>query len=101
MIKTVKGKEIFKEYGIIIGERYLVNIPYLPTPMMVRFGGLFDYWGADLMKLQGKEIIIKDMFVKRGLPFVSTDGCSYIIPIDCLDIYHEKDFEPDEGVEFF
>ena len=101
MIKTVEEKEIFKEYGINIGERYLVNIPYLPTPMMVKFNGSFDSWGAALMKLQGEEIIIKDIFMKRGLPFVSTDRCFYVIPIDCLDIYHKKDFKPDEGVKFF
>ena len=97
--------DIFKEYGIQSGKMFQLATADVPTGMMLEFDekhqSLSKYWADSLKSRDGEWIKISNYYMRDGVPFVESSGFSYIIPLDCLCVYADKKFNPDEGVSFF
>lgn len=102
---TDEERKIFTEYGVSEDEEYEIRFDGTPTPMMkeickfIHMDDTGEEWCKEIAELNGKKYKVWFLSVGNGIPFVTIRECSYIIPIDCLAVYH-MDFEPEE-VSFF
>lgn len=97
--------DTFKEYGIQSGRMFQLTTSNVPTRMMLEFyeknTSPATYWINALKNKDGEWIKISNYYMKDGVPFVVSPGFSFIIPLDCLCVYVDKEFSPDEEVSFF